>query len=63
MQITAIILAPAFPGWLAPLAFNPLRFLEFFSFTTTLVGTWVASGMLLRGYKFGATADVQTALM
>lgn len=63
LQITAIILAPAFPGWLAPLAFNPLRFLEFFSFTTTLVGTWVASGMLLRGYKFGATADVQTALM
>jgi len=44
VQITAIIFLPNFPGWLAPLAFNPTRFLEFFSFAATLLGTWVASG-------------------
>ena len=43
-QITALIFLPSFPGWLAPLAFNPVRFLEFFSFAATLLGTWVASG-------------------
>lgn len=43
-QITAIIFLPNFPGWLAPLAFNPVRFLEFFSFAATLLGTWVATG-------------------
>ncbi|PRW57903.1 hypothetical protein C2E21_3557 [Chlorella sorokiniana] len=61
-QITALIFLPSFPGWLAPLAFNPVRFLEFFSFTATLLGTWVAAGMLSGGYRFAATADVQTAL-
>ena len=45
-QITALIFLPSFPGWLAPLAFNPVRFLEFFSFAATLLGTWVASGGL-----------------
>lgn len=44
LQITALIFLPSFPGWLAPLAFNPVRFLEFFSFTATLLGTWVAAG-------------------
>lgn len=44
LQITAIIFLPNFPGWLAPLAFNPIRFLEFFSFAATLLGTWVATG-------------------
>lgn len=44
LQITALIFLPSFPGWLAPLAFNPVRFLEFFSFAVTLIGTWVASG-------------------
>jgi hypothetical protein len=24
-QITAIIISPSFPGWLAPLSFNPIR--------------------------------------
>ncbi|EFN55548.1 hypothetical protein CHLNCDRAFT_52364 [Chlorella variabilis] len=61
-QITALIFLPSFPGWLAPLAFNPVRFLEFFSFAVTLIGTWVASGMLTGGYRFAATADVQAAL-
>ena len=103
-QITALIFLPSFPGWLAPLAFNPVRFLEFFSFTATLLGTWVAAGegfqwlvsafngccvteqlrerrwqqmrqprlfplwlfllagMLSGGYRYAATADVQTAL-
>ncbi|KAI7846210.1 hypothetical protein COHA_000280 [Chlorella ohadii] len=61
-QITALIFLPSFPGWLAPLAFNPVRFLEFFSFTATLLGTWVAAGMLSGGYRFAATAELQTAL-
>jgi len=47
-QITALIFLPSFPGWLAPLAFNPVRFLEFFSFTATLLGTWVAAGALFQ---------------
>jgi hypothetical protein len=61
-QITALIFLPSFPGWLAPLAFNPVRFLEFFSFAATLIGTWVGSGMLTGGYRFTATGDVQAAL-
>lgn len=61
-QITAIIFLPNFPGWLAPLHFNPTRLLEFVSFATTLVGTWVAAGMLTGGFRFAATADVPTAL-
>lgn len=61
-QITAIIFLPNFPGWLAPLAFNPVRFLEFFSFAATLLGTWVATGLLTGGYRFAATADLQAAL-
>ena len=43
-QITALIFLPSFPGWLVPRAFNPTRFLEFFSFGATLLGTWVAAG-------------------
>lgn len=35
MQITALILMPSFPGWLAPLNFSLLRFEEFLSFLLT----------------------------
>jgi hypothetical protein len=61
-QITALIFLPSFPGWLAPLAFNPARFLEFFSFAATLMGTWVGSGYLAGGYRFTATADMESSL-
>ncbi|PSC75087.1 secretion system [Micractinium conductrix] len=61
-QITAIILLPSFPGWLAPLQFSPTRLLEFVSFSVTLLGTWVASGLLTGGYRFEATANVRAAL-
>lgn len=62
-QVTALIFLPEFPGWLAPLQLNPVRFEEFLSFAITLCGTWVASGTLLGAYKTDATADLQTALV
>lgn len=61
-QITALIFLPNFPGWLAPLAFNPVRFLELFSFAATLMGTWVASGYLTGGYRYTATSDMRAAV-
>lgn len=61
-QIAAIVLSPNFPGWLAPLAFNPLRFAEFASFALTLLGSWVASAWISGGYRRQATADLQTVL-
>jgi hypothetical protein len=61
-QLTAIILSPAFPGWLAPLDFAPGRFVEFFSFAATLIGTWVATGALTGAYAPDAAADARTAL-
>ncbi len=61
-QITALIFLPTFPGWLAPLHFNPDRFSEFAGFAATLVGTWVATGLLTGGYRTDATADLGTAI-
>jgi hypothetical protein len=61
-QLTAIILLPSFPGWLAPLEFNPTRFLEFASFAATLLGTWLGAGLLVGAYRTDATADLSTAL-
>lgn len=61
-QIMALTLLPTFPGWLAPLAFNPTRFLELLSFAMTLVGTWVGCGWLVGGFSYDATADLQTAV-
>ncbi len=55
-QITAIILLPSFPGMLAPLAFNPLRFEEFASFAATVCGTWVAVGLLTGAYRTNSTS-------
>eukprot|EP00887_Chlorella_sp_A99_P008025 scaffold12.g8025.t1 len=58
----ALTLLPTFSGWLAPLAFNPTRFLELLSFAMTLVGTWVGCGWLVGGFSYDATADLQTAV-
>jgi hypothetical protein len=61
-QITAIALSPTFPGWLAPLAFNPIRFVEFSSFALTVIGTWAASAALVGGYRHDATAGIPITL-
>ncbi|KAL3142272.1 hypothetical protein ABBQ38_002615 [Trebouxia sp. C0009 RCD-2024] len=59
-QITAIILTPSFPGWLAPMHFNPTRFEEFLSFAITVCGTWVGASWLVGGYKANATSGDPT---
>ena len=61
-QIIAIVLSPSFPGWLSPLRFSPTRFLEFFSFSVTVLGTWIAAAMLSDAYSKDATSSVPTAL-
>ncbi|GAX79260.1 hypothetical protein CEUSTIGMA_g6700.t1 [Chlamydomonas eustigma] len=54
-QISAIVMSSSFPGWLAPLKFNPIRFIEFAGFGCTLVGSWVIAGLLVGGYCAAAT--------
>lgn len=61
-QIAALVMMPTFPGWTAPLHFNLLRLEEFASFSLTLIGTWVASSLLLGNYEILSTATVPTAL-
>lgn len=61
-QISALVLAPGFPGWLAPLKFNPVRLAEFASLVICLTGTWIASGYLFGGFKTDATRDLPTTL-
>lgn len=61
-QIAAIITSPDFPGWLAPLDFSPTRFSEFVALTVTLVGTWVAAGLMVGAYRTAATSDLPAAL-
>ena len=61
LQITAIILNPAFPGWLEPLHFNPGRFGELASFSTTLTVSWVLSSLLVGGYRSTASAGIPKA--
>ena len=55
-QIAAIMLAPAFPGVLAPLRFNPVRFEEFAGFAATLCGTWVGTALLVGAYNKDSTS-------
>lgn len=50
-QIMAIVMAPSFPGWLAPLHFDPVRFEELVGFIVTVAGTWVACSTLLGDYR------------
>ncbi|KAK9816549.1 hypothetical protein WJX72_001810 [[Myrmecia] bisecta] len=61
-QITALILMPSFPGWLAPLQFNPTRFEEFLSFAITVCCTWGFSSLLVGNYHNSSTADLPTVL-
>lgn len=56
LQITALILHPTFPGWLAPLKFNLTRFEELASFAITLVASWIIACLLVGGYRTTATA-------
>lgn len=53
-QIAAIVTSPTFPGWLAPLNFNPLRFVEFADFASMLVAAWVVAATLTGGYSGAA---------
>lgn len=53
---------PNFPGWDAPLHLNPLRFEEFFSFTGTIVGTWLSVGIMLNAYTNTVSSSIPTAL-
>ena len=55
-QITALILSPSFPGWVAPMRFNPVRFEELLSFAGTLCCAWVMSSLLIGGYRTHATS-------
>jgi len=62
-QIAAIALSPTFPGWVAPLHFNPIRFAEFGSFWLTLTGIWVSAGAVAGGiYRADAASSLPVAL-
>jgi hypothetical protein len=56
------VLAPDFPGWLAPLHFNPNRWFEFVSFTCTLTASWVLAAALTGGLSYAASRGVPEAL-
>ncbi|CAL5219993.1 g1934 [Coccomyxa viridis] len=61
-QITALLFLPDFPGWLAPLHFNPVRFEELAIFILTLNVSWVTACGIVGGYRTHATRDLPTAL-
>ncbi|KAK9909820.1 hypothetical protein WJX75_007948 [Coccomyxa subellipsoidea] len=61
-QITSLLFLPDFPGWIAPLHFNPVRFEELLIFIFTLCVSWVSACGILGGYKTVATSDLPTAL-
>ncbi|KAI8463119.1 MAG: hypothetical protein J3K34DRAFT_389251 [Monoraphidium minutum] len=61
-QISSIALAPDFPGWLAPLRFNPDRWFEFASLTATLVAAWALAAALTGGLSYRASRSVPDAL-
>ncbi|CAG9461247.1 unnamed protein product [Pedinophyceae sp. YPF-701] len=61
-QLASIALAPDFPGWLAPLAFNPGRFVELANFVATLAGTWAAASLILGGYRRESLTSVPKML-
>ena len=57
MQITSLLFLPDFPGWTAPLHFNPIRFEELAIFCITLCVCWVCACGVVGGYRTGATAS------
>lgn len=62
-QIAAIVTSTTFPGWLAPLSFNPLRFAEFANFAAMLMASWVVAAALTGGYSSrSACSSVPSAL-
>ncbi len=61
-QIASIVMSPTFPGWLAPLSFNPDRWLEFVSLTCTLTAAWVLAAALTGGLNYSATRSLPAAL-
>ena len=56
-QITSLLFLPDFPGWTAPLHFNPIRFEELAIFCITLCVCWVSACGVVGGYRTGATAS------
>jgi hypothetical protein len=56
VQITSLLFLPDFPGWTAPLHFNPIRFEELAIFCITLCVCWVSACGVVGGYRTGATA-------
>eukprot|EP00890_Picochlorum_soloecismus_P004577 jgi/Picsp_1/511/NSC_00509-R1_protein len=60
--IFALVLLPSFPGWMAPLHFNPIRFIEYFSFVLTVIGTWVSVGWLVDAYTLDASSSLQKSI-
>jgi hypothetical protein len=61
-QITSIVLSPQFPGWFAPINYNPIRFVEFTGFAATLVTSWLLAAYLTGGYSRTASLNIPTAL-
>ena len=56
LQITSLLFLPDFPGWTAPLHFNPVRFEELVIFVITICVCWVSACGIVGGYRTQATA-------
>eukprot|EP01026_Neomeris_dumetosa_P043301 TRINITY_DN3622_c0_g1_i5.p3 TRINITY_DN3622_c0_g1~~TRINITY_DN3622_c0_g1_i5.p3 ORF type:complete len:258 (-),score=30.13 TRINITY_DN3622_c0_g1_i5:200-973(-) len=61
-QISSIVMLPNFPGWLAPLQFNPMRLVEFACFLSTMCATWAASTVLFGGYTRSTSVELSPML-
>ena len=61
VQITSLLFLPDFPGWTAPLHFNPIRFEELAIFCITLCVCWIGACGVVGGYRTGATASERAA--
>eukprot|EP00879_Flechtneria_rotunda_P004029 GHRR01004271.1.p1 GENE.GHRR01004271.1~~GHRR01004271.1.p1 ORF type:complete len:303 (+),score=81.37 GHRR01004271.1:243-1151(+) len=61
-QIASIVLSPGFPGWFAPLSFNPLRFAEFANFAGMLLAAWVVAAGITGGYRGASSSSIPLAL-
>jgi len=47
---------------MAPLHFNPIRFIEYFSFVLTVIGTWVSVGWLVEAYTFETSRSLRKSV-